>query len=475
MSASLDYRLGILYFIAFNSSLGNLAWGYSIGIFNSVRSYFQTYLFPDANNSEIAFLATCLVIGASIGSYFCGQVISHIGRRRTLMMCDIISIVGLCLSMIQSLPAITLGRFMSGLVIGFNSTAITLYNIEMAPVKMKGIVGSISMVVLTFGVMLGLSMSFFVPSGEEAQNSETWRLIMGAPILFNITRLSVLVFVLQFETPFYLTLQGNTSDARKVLEMIYTDNIDQHMQKVIKDKEATTSAAGNLTLTDLMTPKYRRAFFVGVVIGAALQLTGFSPIFMFFNVFVAESAGNDPETLALFSTLLGFISFLFTLITALIVEKVGRRPLMVYGTLAMFILQMLYILVRFIDGPANGSLKYFIVIWPVFYRLSAGTLGFVYISELLPSTGVAFTVFLNWICSIVLVQTLLPINDWIGPNGWMIFYAASSLYSFIVYQKYMIESKGRTKAELLALYCADDVQGKSSDDVEMKKIPLLQK
>lgn len=475
MQATPDYRKDLLYLIAFNSSLGSLAWGYCIGIFNSIRTYLQTYLFPDANNNEIAFLASSLVIGASIGSYFCGKIVSRIGRRKTLLLCDIVSIVGSCFSMVHSLGSMTLGRFISGLVLGVNSTAIPLYNIEMAPVKMKGTMSSISMVVLTFGVMMGLSMSFFVPTGEGAENSGAWRWLMAVPILINAVRLSVLLLVFKFETPFYLTLEGNTTEARRVLEMIYTDNIDQHMQKVIKDKEATTSAAGNLTLRDLISPRYRKASMMGLVLATALQLTGFSPIFMFFNVFAAESADNDQNTLALFSTLLGFISFLSTLSCALVIEKFGRRPLMIYGTLFLFILEMLYFLVRLVDGPENAGLKYLMIIWPIFYRLSVGTLGFVYISELLPSAGVAFATFINWFCSFFLVQTLLPIADLIGANGWMFFYASFSLFSLIWYHKYLIESKGKTKAELLALYSEDVTPNKGNDDVEMKKIPLLQK
>ena len=152
--------------------------------------------------------------------------------------------------MVQSLPVITLGRFISGLVLGINSTAVPLYNVEMAPSKLKGIMSSISMVVLTFGIMISLA-AFFMPN--ETEESETSRVLIGVPILFSLFRISVLLFVFKFETPVCLVLQGKTSDAREVLEIIYTDNIDQHLQKVIKDKEAMTSTSGSLSVKDLAT------------------------------------------------------------------------------------------------------------------------------------------------------------------------------------------------------------------------------
>lgn len=475
MQTAPDYRIGTSYLVALSSSLGSLCWGYCLGIFNSVRPYFQTYLFPDATENEIAFLASSLVIGAAIGAFACGKIVNSIGRRNTLLVCDFASILGSVFSMIQSLPLIALGRFISGIVLGVNSVAIPLYNVEMAPLQLKGIMSTISMIFVSLGTLFGLAMSFLVPNGEDATNNEMWRLIMGFPISFNIGRILLLVFIFKYETPIYLAIRGNITEARMALQLIYTDNIDQHMQKVMKDKEATTSAKGDLTLKDLITPRYRKAFFMGTVIGASRQLTGFGPIFMFFNTFTAESAGNDLDTLALFSTLLGVISLVFSLITTVIVERFGRRPLMVCGTCLMFIDEVLYILVRLFDGPANVSLKYLVILWPVFYRLSDGTLGFAYISELLPSAGASFTTFVNWFCSFLLVQTVLPLGSWIGANGLMTVYASFTLFSLVIYSKYMIESKGKTKAELLELYRTDMDHRKQGEDVEMKRMLLPQK
>lgn len=471
-----DYRFNILCLMAFTSSLGSLTWGYCISIVNSVGAHLQSHIFPSSTSDQIAFLASALVIGASLGSYFSGKIVGNLGRRKSLMICDIAGIVGFSLCAIESLPAVIIGRFIAGLLLGVNSTAIPLYNIEMAPIKLKGIMSSVSIVIVSFGVMLSLAMSFFVPTAASAEESQIWRVLMGLPVLFSAVRLFILMFVLKFETPLYLALQGKTSEARAVLETIYTDNIDQHMQKVIKDKEAMASSAGNFSLTDMLTPKYRRAFLMGFLLAASLQLSGFSPIFMFFNLFIAESANNDPSTLALFSTLAGLMSFIFTIITALVVEKFGRRSLMVYGTLFLFISEVLYLLVSALGGLENGSLKYIIILWPMFYRMSAGTLGFVYISELLPAPGVAFAMFMNWLWSIVIVQTLLPLASRIGVQGLMFFYAAFSLFALIVFHKHLIESKGRTKAELLELYSAADTnQINCNKDIEMQKIPLLQK
>lgn len=477
MQESIDYRLNLLSLIAVTSSLGSLTWGYCISIINSVGSYLQTYALPSITPDQLASLSSALVLGASIGSYYSGKIVGNLGRRKSLILCDIAGLVGFALCAVKSLQAITLGRFISGLILGVNSTAIPLYNIEMAPLKLKGIMSSMSVVVVSLGVMLSLSVSNLVPNGEGAENSQVWRVLMGLPALFCAVRLLILMYVLKFETPLYLALQERTEETKAVLEKIYTHNIDQHMQKVIKDKEAMSSSAGSFTLADLLTPKYRRAFLMGFLIAGALQLSGFSPIFMFFNLFIAESANNDPDTLALFSTLLGLMSFLCTLITALVVEKFGRRPLMVYGTLFLFLSSALYLLMRAIGGPATGSLKYLLILWSMFYRLSAGTLGFVYISELLPTAGVAFAMFMNWLWSFAIVQTLLPLATWVGVQGLMLFYAVFSLFAWVVFQKYLIESKGRTKAELLELYSTgtNQAQANQNNDVEMQKIPFLQK
>lgn len=150
-------------------------------------------------------------------------------------------------------------------------------------------------------------------------------------------------------------MQDREKEAKEVLEQIYTDNIEKHYQKVVKDKNAV-AAHGNPTMMDMFSPKYRKAFLVVIFVMSGIQFCGFSPIFMFFNVFIAESADNDAGTISVFATMMGVISLIASILANVFVERFGRRPLLTYGMGLMCISQGLYAFIGYVGGSGNPLL-----------------------------------------------------------------------------------------------------------------------
>src|SRR5690349_15841149 len=129
MEAKKDYREGYLYFAIINASLGALTWGYDISVINAVSSFLQNVVFPGDSDIALALVGSIVTIGAAFGSFFSGRLVAWIGRRNSLILSDLISLIGSILTMITSLPVIIIGRAMIGLAIGINSVAIPLYNV----------------------------------------------------------------------------------------------------------------------------------------------------------------------------------------------------------------------------------------------------------------------------------------------------------------------------------------------------------
>ena len=447
-----DYNASTFYLIALSATLGSVAWGYNLTVFNSLRLFLQRNVFPDASEQTIANLASVVNLVAIAGSYFAGRFVSSYGRRKTLLMADVVGIIGSCCCIIHSLPIIFVGRILIGFSIGINSAVMPLYNVEMSPLALKGKMGAISVAMLSSGLLLGFAMEFFVPDLVEGKDSQIWRLLFGFAAIFHVTRIAILTRVYNFDTPIYLVLNDKIGEAKEVLSRFYTANIEEHLERVIRDKEAILSG-GTLTIKDLFTPKYRNATLMAFLCIAGTQMNGFTPIIMFCNMFIKDSAGGDPETIKLFSNLWGFVSFAFTITTTLIVERFGRRSLMITFTACLFVTKFVFALITFIDGPSNPLLKYLLVfLWPAFYRLSAGTLAFGYCSEVLPSIGVSVALVFCWILGFLTVQTFIPLSKVFGIGGLMFIWSLFCLGSAIVFYKYLLESKGKTKAELLELY-----------------------
>jgi len=449
-SKKIDYRAFKLFTIAFISSLGAVGWGYNLTVINSVKGYLTSNLYPDASSLSIALIAALPTFGAAVASLLCKDILNRFGRRGLLIFADFLAIAGSLLSLVHNLPILILGRGLIGLAIGLNNVVIPLYNVEIAATEIKGIIGAMFMIMLAFGQFVGLAVQFLM----KIESPQMWRILLAVPIIFSIVRLLTFMFYVTFETPFHLVLKGKIREAREVLHLIYTDNIDQHFDEVGKDILAST-ANGHLTLRDMFTPKYLRAFVVGNYIYISLHLCGFGPIFLFFNEFIRGSAGGDLITMSIFSTLMGFVSFTFTIVAALHIEKFGRRNLLIKGMSMLLLCTLSYAFVGYTDGVNSPALKYILIFWPAFYRLSIGTIAPIYISEILPGAGVAFSTFISWSVGFVMSESFLLMIDYIGVQGVMMVFGGFCFLAIIISNKVMIESQGKTKAELLALYASN--------------------
>ena len=453
MVRKVDYRAAKLYFMAFISSLGAVGWGYNLTVINSIKSYLDNTLYPDASALSLALIAALPTLGAAVASYMCSPLLPRYGRRGLLIIADFLAITGSLLSLMHNLPILIIGRGLVGLAIGLNNVTIPLYNVEVAATPIKGIIGAMFMMMLAFGQFLGLAVQFLM----KLPSPEMWRILLAVPIVFSVVRLLTFMLYVKFETPFHLVLQGKLQEAREVLQLIYTDNVDLHLSEVLKDKEASTQQNGNLTLADMFTPKYLRAFVVGNYIYISLHLCGFGPIFLFFNEFIRGSAGGDLVTMSIFSTLMGFVSFTFTCVAAFHIEKFGRRNLLIKGMSMLLCCTLLFAIVGYADGINSPFLKYILVLWPAFYRLSIGTVAPIYISELLPGPGVAFSTFISWTVGFIMSEFFPLMVATVGIQGVMMTFGGFCLLAIIISNKVMIESKGRTKAELLTMYATGKV------------------
>ncbi len=372
--------------------------------------------------------------------------------------------------MVESLPVMILGRIIQGFTTGMNSVVIPLYNIEMADLSVKGRVGGIHVSMLSFGIGLGLAMELFISKGQDGTGSQIWRPLMGLAGVFHIARFIIFYYYLTYETPLYLALKDRANESLEVLKVFYKNLVDaeEQLQRVLRDKEAV-AARGNPTLKDMLTDRYKKAFFVSIFFLSGVQLSGFSPIFMFFSVFASKSAGDDPEVLSIFATILGAISFLTVVLSTVIIDKFGRRSLIIYGMGFVTVTEFIYTLVSWVGGLENPFLKYILIIWPFFYRLSVGTLGFIYPAEVLPGIGVSICFFTNWMLGFIVIQAFMPLVYIIGVTGTMFLFSSYCLTSTIVCYKHIVETKGRSKAEILEIYRKEDQVQKhlNNNDLEL--------
>lgn len=158
-----EYRKGVAWSQNFLSSLAYLTWGYAIGVSNSVLEYLEKVIFPGISDSKLSFIASILTIGATVGAMIGSKLSIKYGRRKVLLIGDIIFLIGAILTLIESYGAIVTGRLIEGFIIGINSSVALVYAIEMTPKSIRGAALNVNFVCLPIGVTLAYVLGFLMP------------------------------------------------------------------------------------------------------------------------------------------------------------------------------------------------------------------------------------------------------------------------------------------------------------------------
>ena len=316
------YRRGIVVWASIVAGLGGLLFGYDTGIVSAAL----LYVTPEYHLSEFgqqAFVAV-LLAGAVVGVIIGGPIVDRIGRKRTLISLAALYIVGaLGSALIGWLPGIYVARFFLGLSVGSSSLAVPMYIAEIAPAKIRGRLVSFNQLFVALGIFVSYLVGFaFAPS-------QGWRWMIGlaaAPAVVMLIGLLPLP-----ESPRWLATKGRTSAAEAVLTRIRPT-----AALVAEELASIAEAVGrekSVSYTSLFTSRgVRRGIVIGVVVAATNQLSGVNAI-LYYAPTMLKKAGFGDSSAILSSVGIGGAFLLFTLLGLLLVDFLGRRWLVIGGTL----------------------------------------------------------------------------------------------------------------------------------------------
>jgi len=448
-----SYNPWVVYSLLFTGACGFIQWGFFLSVSGSALKYFQNVSFEGISDGRLSLIASMLTIGAAFGAFIGGPLATRIGRRLTLLIGDFIMLVGIALTLVEKYGCIITGRLIEGVIVGLNTTVVPLYILEMVPIQVRGKAGVLNSTLLTGGLVFAYGMGFTVPTdGEESQN---WRINFALPAIFSILRIFILIFVYTGDTPFYNVINNREEKAMIMLKRIYRTNPEQVLEGLKKDKEfAEQSKKGEVRLRDLFTQNYRKLFAVGFVLAIIQQLCGTAAVFTF-TQFIFEYGLDDPANSKLpqtFSLIVSLFNLAFVFISYFSIDRFGRKMHLVVNLFILALINFAYAVIGSVDSPGNLAAKIILLIWPIFFSLSVGALCFLYLGETLPDIGMAVVVLCNWTSSFIETQWFLDVANAIGLDGVFYIFGGLTLAATIFLGFFMIESKGKTKAEIIAEY-----------------------
>lgn len=447
MSESSQINLRFVLFAAGATAIGGFLFGYDTAVINGANSYLKAHL--HLNPAQEGMTAASAIMGCIPGALCAGFLSDRFGRRKLLFLCALLYIVSGVLSALpRTFEQFLAARLISGLGIGASSMICPVYIAEIAPERWRGRLGTLFQLGIVTGIFITLFINKLIQGwGDEAWNTAWgWRWMLGMEVVPAVGFLLVLLGVP--ESPRWLAQRGQESRARHILERI------GGARHATVELAAIRAAAGQEEgrLTELFTGAFRRPLFIAVALMAFSQFCGINAI-MYYSSKIFEAAGGGKNAAFTASVWVGLINLLFTLVAIGLVDKAGRRPLLLIGT-AVQTVALILVGGMFHAGHNGLGLLLCVMLFIAAFAMALGPIGWLLSSEIFPNRvrGRAMSVaaFTVWVGCYIVAQTFPMLNDSpaIGPAKTFWIYAGVSLLSFFFVLALIPETKGRTLEQI---------------------------
>ncbi|MDG1062935.1 MAG: sugar porter family MFS transporter [Flavobacteriaceae bacterium] len=356
------------------------------------------------------FIMSMALWGTVLGSLLGGVPTQYLGRKKTLFWIGVLFFISALGSALVSDPYLfSFFRFVGGIGVGISSVAAPIYISEITSSDKRGRLGGLYQFCLVFGIMVAF-ISNWALKGFDGIND--WRWMLGVEA---IPALAYIIMVLKVpNSPRWLILQkGDEAQALSVLQVIYqkVDVAKKHLEEIKRD--ATTSSNDER----LFQKKYKKILYLGFLIAFFNQLSGINFV-LYYAPQILEQAGLGGGDSLFNSIAIGIVNLIFTLIGVRLIDKLGRRQLIIIGSIG-YILSLIMVGVCFQFALSPSALIAFICLFVASHAIGQGAVIWVFIAEIFPnrvrSYGQSFGTGTHWVfAAIITMITPYFIDDRAG-------------------------------------------------------------
>jgi sugar porter (SP) family MFS transporter len=433
------------------SALGGLLFGYDTVIINGAMldlvRHFQ--LSPAVQGWTVS----SALVGCIIGTLIIGRPGDIYGAQRLLQVLAVLFFVSAAgCGLAPTIDVFILFRFIGGLAIGGASVLCPVYISEISPPRHRGLLASTFQLAIVMGILLSLISNYLLLNTGE--NNWRWMLFSGA---FPAIAFFLMLLVIR-KSPRWLVKKGRLDEARKNLEDLSSHEIDT--EQTIREIQYSINIENEGKKLSLFKRPYRNIVWIGIFVGIFSQLTGIGVVF-YYSAQIFSIAGFSADSSMLQSVILGMTNLVFTIVAMSLIDRIGRKQLLLAGQLGM-----VAVLGLFSYGLLSGNIKglwlvVLLVAYIAFFASSMGVVIWVLLSEMFPNIirarGASIGSFANWGVSASL-NFLFPIvvgyfgvtlaQQQKGMSFAFIFLAFVTLIGFFFLKKYIIETKGKSLEQI---------------------------
>jgi len=435
---------GFVYIAAAISALGGMLFGYDTGVISGAILFISKDF--SLTSLQVELVVSCVLVGALLGTIAGGVLADRFGRRRVIIATSALFAVGAIETALSpSIILLIAGRIIVGAAIGVASFTTPLYISEVSPVKIRGRLVSINQVALTSGIVISYLVDY------SLVDIQGWRWMFGLAAI----PAAVLAIGMYFlpESPRWLVGQNLIDSAKKTLIRIRGNNDINAELKEIQQSVAVKSGGWR----DLFTPLVRPALIVGVGLAILQQITGINTV-IYYAPMIFEFTGIKSASASILATVgVGLVNVVMTVVALVLVDRIGRRPLLLAGLFGMIVGLGVLGLAFYLPG-LTGSLGWIAEISLMLYvgafAVGLGPVFWLLISEIYPLKirGVAMSIATsaNWGANLFVALTFLTLIQATGRPLTFWIYGLVGVAAWLFTWFYVPETKGRSLEEIEA-------------------------
>lgn len=389
------------------------------------------------------FIVSMALWGTVLGAMFGGIPCDRYGRKKTLFWIGILYLISAIGSGMAWDPySFSFFRFIGGIGVGASSVAAPTYISEIAGAKQRGRLVALYQFNIVFGILVAFFSNYFIGILIE---EEAWRWMLG------IEALPALIYILLIlgvpNSPRWLMIKRQDENAaRSVLSSVYPE---QEVEQAISDIKNNSDQSSR---SNVFSGKYRKPLILAFLLALFNQLSGINFV-LYYAPRLLEAAGIGSADALLNSASIGVVNLLFTLLGMYLIDRMGRRTLMIIGSLG-YIISLGVVAWAYLQGGSQSILISFLLMFIASHAIGQGAVIWVFMSEIFPNevraNGQAWGSGTHWVFAAIIGSLTLPAIDWVGgqPGFIFAFFSAMMVFQLLFVLFMMPETKGKTLEQL---------------------------
>jgi SP family xylose:H+ symportor-like MFS transporter len=423
------------------AAFGGFLFGFDTAVISGVEGSLETIF--ELNRFWLGFTVAIALVGTAVGAITISRPGDYFGRKKVLIALAVLytlSALGSALS--RSWYSLLIYRFIGGLAVGGSSVMAPMYIAEISPARLRGRLVALFQFNIVTGILIAFLSNYLIDTFTE---NYSWRWMLGVMAIPAFIYFVFLFFVPN--SPRWLIMKKRTSEAEEILKKCGSENVQAEIDDIVESLRVELNGVKE----KFFARKYRIPIFAAVMMAVFNQLTGINAV-MYYAPRIFEMAEVSRNIALLQSVAIGFTNMVFTIIAMTVIDRYGRKTLLIIGSMGMTFFLGMVARSFYIQDFEGYAVLIFLLGYVAFFSFSQGAVIWVFISEIFPNKvrarGQSLGSFTHWAMAAVVSLSFPILAKSIGGGNSFMFFAVMMVLQFFFVWRFIPETKGKSLEQI---------------------------